>query len=92
MMAKALAAEGMDLTHIIGPKTEHKYEAKAKEEISRRIDSIVDVPFGAERHQDLKLSPEFTALKRSILERIRETSDIRTDLDQLEKLTRSTHA
>jgi NitT/TauT family transport system ATP-binding protein len=57
-----------------------------------RIDSIVDVPFGAERHQDLKLSPEFTALKRSILERIRETSGIRTDLDQLEKLTRSTHA
>jgi NitT/TauT family transport system ATP-binding protein len=57
-----------------------------------RIDSIVDVPFGPERHQDLKLSPEFTALKRSILERIRETSGIRTDLDQLEKLTRSTHA
>jgi len=57
-----------------------------------RIDSIVDVPFGAERHQDLKLSPEFTALKRSILERIRETSGIRTDLEQLEKLTRSTHA
>jgi NitT/TauT family transport system ATP-binding protein len=57
-----------------------------------RIDSIVDVPFGAERHQDLKLSPEFTALKRSILERIRETSGIRTDLDQLEKLTRTTNA
>jgi len=57
-----------------------------------RIDSIVDVPFGLERHQDLKLSPEFIALKRSILERIRETSGIRTDLDQLEKLTRTTHA
>ena len=57
-----------------------------------RIDSIVDVPFGPERHQDLKLSPEFTALKRSILERIRETSGIRTDLEQLEKLTRTTHA
>jgi NitT/TauT family transport system ATP-binding protein len=57
-----------------------------------RIDSIIDVPFGAERRQDLKLSPEFIALKRSILERIRETSGIRTDLEQLEKLTRSTHA
>jgi NitT/TauT family transport system ATP-binding protein len=57
-----------------------------------RIDSIVDVPFGAERHQDLKLSPEFIALKRSILERIRETSGIKTDLEQLEKLTRTTHA
>jgi NitT/TauT family transport system ATP-binding protein len=57
-----------------------------------RIDSIVDVPFGPERRQDLKLSPEFTALKRSILERIRETSGIRTDLDQLEKLTRTTNA
>ena len=41
MMAKALAAEGIELTHIIGPKTEHKYEADAKKEISRRIDHIV---------------------------------------------------
>ncbi len=41
MIAKALAAEGMELTHIIGPKTEHKYEARAKEEINRRMDSIV---------------------------------------------------
>ena len=57
-----------------------------------RIDSIVDVPFGPERHQDLKLSPEFIALKRGILERIRETSGIKTDLDQLEKLTRTTNA
>ena len=57
-----------------------------------RIDSIVEVPFGQERNQDLKLAPDFIALKRSILERIRETSGIRTDLDQLEKLTRTTHA
>jgi dienelactone hydrolase len=41
MMAKALAAEGIELTHIIGPKTEHKYEPVAKAEVSRRIDSIV---------------------------------------------------
>jgi NitT/TauT family transport system ATP-binding protein len=57
-----------------------------------RIDSIVDVPFGIERHQDLKLSPEFVALKRLILDRIRETSGIKTDLEQLQKLTRTTHA
>ncbi len=53
-----------------------------------RIDSIINVPFGTEREQDLKLAPEFTALKRQILQRIRETSGIKTDLDQLQKLTR----
>jgi NitT/TauT family transport system ATP-binding protein len=54
-----------------------------------RIDSIVDVPFGARRTQDLKLAPEFSALKRQILNRIRETSGVKTDLEQLEKLTRT---
>jgi len=54
-----------------------------------RIDSIVDVPFGAKRHQDLKLSLEFSDLKRRILNRIRETSGVKTDLEQLEKLTRT---
>ncbi len=55
-----------------------------------RIDSIVEVPFGADRSQDLKLSPEFSALKRQILERIRETSGMKTDLEQLKKLTNHT--
>jgi dienelactone hydrolase len=41
IMAKALSADGMQLTHIIGPKTEHKYHPQAKEEINRRIDAIV---------------------------------------------------
>jgi pimeloyl-ACP methyl ester carboxylesterase len=41
MMAKALEAEGMTLTHIIGPKTAHRYEPVAKAEVSRRIDQIV---------------------------------------------------
>ncbi len=54
-----------------------------------RIDSIVDVPFGTEREQDLKLSPEFNQIKRQILERIRETSGIKTDLEQLARLTRA---
>ena len=40
MMAKALKAEGMKLTHIIGPKTAHAYERGAKEELNRRIDRI----------------------------------------------------
>ncbi|VXC58676.1 ABC transporter ATP-binding protein [Pseudomonas sp. 9Ag] len=52
-----------------------------------RIDSIYDVPLPSQRHQDMKLSPEFTALKREILGRIRETSGMQTDLDQLAKLT-----
>ena len=54
-----------------------------------RIDTIVAVPFGREREQDLKLDPDFIAVKRRILERIRETSGIKTDLGQLEKLTRT---
>jgi hypothetical protein len=40
-MAAALAAEGITLEHIIGPKTGHRYEPHAKEEINRRMDSIV---------------------------------------------------
>jgi NitT/TauT family transport system ATP-binding protein len=54
-----------------------------------RIDSIIDVPFGARRDQDLKLAPEFLDIKRHILHRIRETSGVKTDLEQLEKLTRT---
>jgi NitT/TauT family transport system ATP-binding protein len=53
-----------------------------------RIDSIIDVPFGIDRDQDLKLTPEFNQIKREILQRIRETSGIKTNLEQLEKLTR----
>jgi len=52
-----------------------------------RIDSIFEVPLPAQRHQDMKLAPEFTDLKRTILARIRETSGMQTDLDQLAKLT-----
>jgi NitT/TauT family transport system ATP-binding protein len=52
-----------------------------------RIDSIYEVPLPAQRNQDMKLSPEFTELKRQILARIRETSGMQTDLEQLDKLT-----
>ena len=41
LMAKALGAEGMELVHIIGPQTAHKYHPQSKEEINHRIDSIV---------------------------------------------------
>ncbi len=40
VMARELKAEGIELTHIIGPQTEHKYHPDAIKEISRRIDSI----------------------------------------------------
>lgn len=52
-----------------------------------RIDTIYDVPLPAERDQDMKLSPEFLRLKREILMRIRETSGMKTDLEQLERLS-----
>nr|WP_315210390.1 ABC transporter ATP-binding protein [uncultured Albidiferax sp.] len=52
-----------------------------------RIDSIYEVPLPAKREQDMKLAPEFVRLKRQLLDRIRETSGMKTDLDQLQKLT-----
>jgi hypothetical protein len=42
MMAQALAGEGLQLTHIIGPKTEHRYHPQSKLEISRRIDGLAE--------------------------------------------------
>jgi len=41
VMAEAAKAEGIELTHIIGPKTEHKYHPDSKKEINDRIDPIV---------------------------------------------------
>ena len=43
MMAKAMAAEGLQLTHLIGPQTKHAYHPAAKQEINRRIDRIAVV-------------------------------------------------
>ncbi len=40
MMQKAMAAEGLTLIHLIGPKTAHSYHPVTKEEINRRIDRI----------------------------------------------------
>jgi NitT/TauT family transport system ATP-binding protein len=54
-----------------------------------RVDSIYDVPLPGplERNQDHKLSPDFLHLKKIILQRIRETSSVQTDLDKLMRLT-----
>ena len=52
-----------------------------------RIDSIVDVPLPDVREQDMKHSADFLALKKSLLARIRETSGMKTDLDQLQRLS-----
>ena len=52
-----------------------------------RIDTVYEVPFGDQRVQDLKHEPGFVRLKRDILERIRETSGMKTDLEQLQRLS-----
>ena len=54
-----------------------------------RIDSVYDVPLPAKREQDMKLAPEFTRLKRQLLDRIRETSGMKTDLEQLQRLSQA---
>jgi hypothetical protein len=40
MMTKALAEEGIELTHIIGPKTAHQIHPQSKVEIERRMKSL----------------------------------------------------
>lgn len=42
MMAAALSEEGMNLRHIIGPNTAHKYHPNSKVEINRAIDAIAE--------------------------------------------------
>lgn len=41
IMAREMKSEGLELVHIIGPKTEHKYHPDSITEINRRIDRIV---------------------------------------------------
>jgi dienelactone hydrolase len=40
VMAEALKAEGIELTHIIGPGTKHAYHPDARREVERRMASI----------------------------------------------------
>lgn len=41
VMAREMKKEGLELVHIIGPKTGHSYEPGAKAEVNKRIDEIV---------------------------------------------------
>ncbi len=54
-----------------------------------RVDSIhaVTLPPSSERTPELKMSPEFLELKRALLDRIRATSGVQRDLEQLKRLT-----
>jgi Prolyl oligopeptidase family len=40
VMERAMKAEGLDLVHLIGPKTGHSYHAETKKELNRQIDDI----------------------------------------------------
>lgn len=44
VMAEAMKKEGLELVHLIGPKTGHSYEKATKEELNRRIDAIAATP------------------------------------------------
>jgi NitT/TauT family transport system ATP-binding protein len=57
-----------------------------------RIDSIYDVPLPGDRELSMKYTPEFLALRFQILERIRETSGLRTDLSLLQRLSQQSVA
>jgi len=57
-----------------------------------RIDSVMSVPLPSRRTQDMKLSTEFLQLKRTLLDRIRDTSGMKTDFELLDKLSRSAEA
>lgn len=41
LMEAALAKEGVKMTHIIGPKTGHKYEPEAKKKVAALVDAAV---------------------------------------------------
>lgn len=57
-----------------------------------RVDSQFRVPLPSARQQDMKLAPEFLALKKQILQRIRATSGLGSSQDLLEQLTREAAA
>ncbi len=40
IMRKMLEGEGLTLTHVIGPNTQHKYHPAAKVEISQKVDAL----------------------------------------------------
>jgi NitT/TauT family transport system ATP-binding protein len=54
-----------------------------------RIDSIYEVPLPANRSLAMKYSAEFLALRLRVLDRIRQTSGMRTDFELLQRLSPS---
>ncbi|HEX4588351.1 MAG TPA: prolyl oligopeptidase family serine peptidase, partial [Gemmataceae bacterium] len=40
MMAKAMKAEGLELVHLIGPGTAHKYHPETKKEVAAKVDAL----------------------------------------------------
>jgi dienelactone hydrolase len=40
VMAEALKAEGIELAHVIGPRTKHAYHPDSKREVERQLDSL----------------------------------------------------
>jgi len=43
VMEAALKTEGIDLMHVIGPKTKHSYHPDAKAEVARRVDRLAGI-------------------------------------------------
>lgn len=41
IMARAMRDEGIELTHLIGPGVEHKYEPQTKKELARQFDAFL---------------------------------------------------
>lgn len=40
VMAQAMAAEGLQLEHLIGPKTEHKYHPDTKQQLTAKLEAL----------------------------------------------------
>jgi len=40
VMAEAMEKEGLQLVHVIGPKTKHSYERHARDEVERRVSAL----------------------------------------------------
>jgi NitT/TauT family transport system ATP-binding protein len=55
-----------------------------------RVDTVYAVPLTQERSQSMKHQGAFLELKSAILERIRATSGLKTDLELLQRLSRTT--
>jgi len=51
VMAREMKKVGLELNHIIGPKTAHSYEKGAKEEVNKQIDAIVAKGLPAQRKE-----------------------------------------